>query len=45
MQKKGKSEWLNLEVPDYLVCALGGEIMSDPVMLTSGKTFDRINIE
>ena len=45
LQKKGGKQWLNLQVPEFLLCALGGEIMKDPVMLTSGLTFDRVNIE
>ena len=45
--KRGKDEkaWLNLSVPEYLLCPLGGEIMEDPVLATSGQTFERSNIE
>ena len=39
-QVKGKT-WLNLEVPRHLVCQITGEIFSDPVMVSSGQTYER----
>ena len=45
VHKKGGKQWLNLQIPEYLLCSIGGDIMRDPVMLTSGLTFDRGNIE
>ena len=31
----------DLSVPDHLICQISGEIMSDPVMITSGQTYER----
>ena len=33
-----------MKVPDHLTCPLTGEIMVDPVMVTSGQTYERENI-
>ena len=33
-----------LRVPEYLVCVISGEVMSDPVTLESGRTYDRASI-
>ena len=33
-----------LFVPDHLLCVISGEILLDPVTITSGRTFDRGSI-
>jgi hypothetical protein len=30
-----------LEIPDYLICRISDDLMTDPVMLTSGFTYER----
>lgn len=32
-------------MPDHLLCLLSGELMSEPVTLESGRTFERDTIE
>ena len=46
IERRGKQKtlWINLKVPDHLTCPLTGEIMVDPVMMTSGQTYERENI-
>ncbi|WCJ34879.1 U-box domain-containing protein 9 [Euphorbia peplus] len=35
----------NVVVPDDFKCPISGELMSDPVVLSSGQTYDRISIQ
>ena len=39
-ENHGKAQ-KDLSVPDHLICQISGEIMSDPVMITSGQTYER----
>ena len=43
-KKKGKVHF-NLSVPEHLVCNLSGEVFQDPVMITTGQTYERAYIE
>ena len=30
-----------LVIPDYLMCPIAGDLMTDPVLIQSGQTFER----
>ena len=34
-----------LVIPDYLICPIAGDLMTDPVLIQSGQTFERSVIE
>ena len=33
------------KVPDHLICPIRGDVMEDPVMIQSGMTYNRTEIE
>jgi len=35
----------NLEVPDFLVCRITDELMQEPVMISSGFTYEKAQIQ
>ena len=43
--KESKPKRRELCVPEHLVCIISGELMSDPVTLDSGRTYERSQIE
>lgn len=34
-----------LAVPDHLLCLISGDLMTDPVTIESGRTYERVSIE
>ena len=45
MENESPLELKKLSVPDEFLCQISGDIMRDPVMLTSGRTYEREAIE
>lgn len=43
--KEGKPKRKELFVPEHLICIISGELMSDPVTIESGRTYERSQIE
>ena len=42
MQREGQTKTQKkLQVPDNLICPISGDIMTDPVLIQSGQTFER----
>ena len=37
----GKQDLKNMDVPDYLVCRITDELMEEPVILSSGFTYEK----
>ena len=44
MDKERNPTLQELRVPEYLICVISGEVMSDPVSLESGRTYERESI-
>lgn len=36
-----KQNLLNMDIPDYLVCRITDELMDEPVILSSGFTYEK----
>ena len=41
---EARTDLKQLFVPDHYLCLISGEVMKDPVILESGRTFERANI-
>ena len=43
-EKEGKPKQKELFVPEHLICVISGELMTDPVTIESGRTYERSQI-
>ena len=45
ISREGQTKQEDLSIPDYLLCPIAGDFMTDPVLIESGQTFERAIVE
>ena len=45
MSREGQQSQQELFIPDHFLCPISGDLMTDPVLIQSGQTYERVIIE